>query len=173
MGHKIETYISEQEIKNRVIQLGQQISAEYADQEVTIVAVLNGSFIFCADLLRQIKCPVRIEFIAASSYDGMKRSQNLEIKMDLQKDINNCHVILVEDIVDTGRTSTHLLEMIKEKNPKSLKFCAFLFKPDQMKYKVHIDYIGFEIEDHFVVGYGLDMSGLHRELPYIGIYHAE
>lgn len=173
MAGKIEVYVSEQEIKNRVAQLGEQISLEYADQEVTIVAVLNGSFIFCADLLRHLKCPVRIEFIAASSYEGMKSSGSVEIKMDLSKDIQNHHVILVEDIVDTGLTSTYLLDMLKKKNPRSLKFCAFLFKQAQMKHKVNVDYIGFDIEDKYVVGYGLDYNGLHRELPYIGVYREE
>ncbi len=173
MAGKIDVYVSEQEIKNRVAQLGEQITAEYDDQEVTIIAVLNGSFIFCADLLRHIKCPVRIEFIAASSYEGMKSSGNVEIKMDLQKDIKDHHVILVEDIVDTGLTSTYLLDLIKKRNPKSLKFCAFLFKEAQLKHKVKIDYIGFDIEDKYVVGYGLDYNGLYRELPYIGVYHEE
>ncbi len=170
MKRDIEIYVSEEEIKNRVQQLGEQISKDYGDQEVTIIAVLTGSFIFCADLLRHITCPVKIEFIMASSKDGRKSTGTVDIKLDLKRDISDHHVILIEDVVDTGLTVTHLLDMVKKKNPKSLKLCAFLYKPAQMKHKVDVDYLGFEVEDKFLVGYGLDYNGLYRELPYIGVY---
>lgn len=170
MKRDIEIYVSEQEIKNRVQQLGEQISKDYGDQEVTIIAVLTGSFIFCADLLRHLTCPVKIEFIMASSRSGLRSTGTVDVKLDLKRDITDHHVILIEDVVDTGLTVTHLLDMVKKKNPKSLKLCAFLYKPAQMKHKVDVDYLGFEVEDKFLVGYGLDYNGLYRELPYIGVY---
>lgn len=170
MKSEIEVYVSEEEIKNRVAQLGQEISDEFAGQEVTIIAVLTGSFIFCADLLRHITCPVKIEFIAASTKDGKKSTGVVDIKMDLKRDITDQNVILVEDVVDTGLTVTHLMDLLQKKNPKTLKLCAFLYKPAQMKHKVNVDYMGFEVEDKFLVGYGLDYNGHYRELPYIGVY---
>jgi hypoxanthine phosphoribosyltransferase len=167
----VEVYLSEEKIKTRIKELGSQITKEYAGEEIHIVCVLNGAFMFMADLVREIKLPVILDFISASSYgDETVSSGELKIKMDLASDVAGKHVLLVEDIVDTGLTMKVLRKNIEERGAKSVKLASFLFKPARLEHETHIDYLGFEIEDHFVIGYGLDFAGRYRELPYIGIY---
>lgn len=170
----IEVYLSEEKIKARIKELGAMINRDYAGEEIFIVGVLNGAFMFAADLVREIKVPVTIEFISASSYgDATESTGELKINLDLKKDIKDQHVIVVEDILDTGLTLTKLKENFLKRSPKSFKIASFLFKPARLKHPVDIDYLGFEIEDHFVIGYGLDFAGKYRELPYVGIYNPE
>ena len=178
MGYRanlpIETYLDEEVIKQRVEQLAKEISDHYGDEEVVVVSVLNGSFMFCSDLVKKITSPVTLEFIAVSSYgSGMTSSGNVDFRLDLKKTIKDKNVLIVEDIVDTGLTLTHVLKDFKARDPKDLKVCSLLHKPSKTLHKVDIDYLAFEIKDQFVVGYGLDLDGRFRELPYIGIYRGE
>ena len=166
----VEVFLSDEKIKERVKQLGAQITQDYAGEEVTLVGVLNGSFIFMADLVREIKIPVRLEFMSASSYEGTQSTSNLKINLDLKADVKGKNVLIVEDIVDTGLTVSKLLEEFDTRETKSLKVASLLYKPARLEHKVNIDYLAFEIEDNFVIGYGLDFDGRYRELPYIGIY---
>lgn len=167
----IEEFISEEKIKEKVQELAQQITNDYKGKELVVVCVLNGSFMFCADLIRELNLPVTMEFISVSSYGNeMKSSGKVKIQLDLKNDIKNKDVLLVEDIVDTGLTMTQLIEHLKTKSPRSLKLASLLFKPAKLEHKITIDYLAFEISDKFVVGYGLDLAGRYRELPYIGIY---
>lgn len=166
----IGVFISEEKIQARVKELGAMISRDYAGQEVVIVGVLNGSFLFCADLVRQIKVPCQIEFVSLSSYEGTESSGEVSFRMDVKQSLVGKNVILVEDIVDTGLTISFLIKHMKLKNLKSLKLCSLLLKRARLKVEVPVDYLGFDIEDKFVIGYGLDFDGRYRELPYIGVY---
>ena len=166
----IEVYLSEEKISNRVKELASEISKDFAGEELVVVGVLNGAFIFCADLVRSLDLPVHIEFISASSYIGTESTGAVKINLDLKGSIEGKNVLLVEDIIDTGLTMKCLREDLLKRNPKSLKLASLLFKPARLEHKVDIDYLAFEIEDHFVIGYGLDYDGRYRELPYIGIY---
>lgn len=171
---KVDVFISESEISKRIDQIASEINSDYAGKEIVVIGVLNGSFIFAADLVRKINVPITMEFMAASSYgDGTESSGELDIKLDLRKDIRDKHVLIVEDIVDTGLTLSILREKLLDRRPASLKLVSLLFKPARNIHKVPIDYLAFEIEDNFVIGYGLDLAGRYRELPYIGIYHPE
>jgi hypoxanthine phosphoribosyltransferase len=170
----VEVYLSQEQISARVKELAALINNDYAGEEVFLVGVLNGCFIFAADLMREIKVPVTIEFMSASSYgDGTESSGELKINFDLKKDIENKNIIVVEDIVDTGLTLSKLKENLLARKPKSFKLASLLYKPARLKHPVDIDYLGFEIEDKFVIGYGLDYAGRYRELPYVGIYNPE
>jgi hypoxanthine phosphoribosyltransferase len=167
----VDVYISEEKIQARIKELGEQITKDFNGEEVTVVGVLNGAFMFVADLIRAMDLPVVMEFIKASSYgDGTVSKGKVDITLDLQKDIKGKNVLVVEDIVDTGLTLTGLLEDFKQRDPKNLKLASLLFKPARCQHKVNIDYLGFEIEDKFVIGYGLDYAGKYRELPFIGVY---
>ena len=167
----VDVFISEEQIQTRIKELGEQITRDFNGEEVTVVGVLNGAFMFVADLVRTMELPIVLEFIKASSYgDGTTSSGKVDITLDLQKDIKDKNVLVIEDIVDTGLTLTGLLEDFKQRNPKNLKLASLLYKPARCKHKVNIDYLGFEIEDKFVIGYGLDYAGKYRELPYIGVY---
>ena len=167
----VDVYISEEKIQARIKELGEQITKDFNGEEVTVVGVLNGAFMFVADLISAMDLPVVMEFIKASSYgDGTVSKGKVDITLDLQKDIKGKNVLVVEDIVDTGLTLTGLLEDFKQRDPKNLKLASLLFKPARCQHKVNIDYLGFEIEDKFVIGYGLDYAGKYRELPFIGVY---
>ncbi|MCB0308644.1 MAG: hypoxanthine phosphoribosyltransferase [Bdellovibrionales bacterium] len=169
MNQKPEVYLSKELIRQRVSELGDQITRDFAGNHLICVGVLKGSFIFFADLVRQIDLPLKIDFLRASSYgDHTESSGVVKITLDLSLSIENQHVLLIEDIVDTGTTIHYLLKNLKLRNPASLKFCSLLFKPTQVKNQVPIDYLGFEIDDQFVVGYGLDMAENYRNLPYLG-----
>jgi len=154
-------------LRKRVAQLGEKITQDFAGQEVVCIAVMKGSVIFFADLVRQIKVPVQMEFIGVSSYDGTQSTGHVRITTDLSADIKFKNVLLVEDIVDTGMTMDFLINTLKVREPKSLKVCALLSKPDSHIMRNPLDYVGFEISKEFVVGYGLDLNGRYRELPYI------
>lgn len=166
----IGVFLSEEKIKSRVNELANQINKDFQNQEVVIVGVLNGSFIFCADLVRALKIPATIEFVSLSSYEGTESSGEVSFRMDVKQSLVGKNVIIVEDIVDTGLTITFLMKHMKLKNPKSLKLCSLLLKRARLKIEVPVDYLGFDIEDKFVIGYGLDFDGKYRELPYIGVY---
>jgi hypoxanthine phosphoribosyltransferase len=165
-----KTLISEEEIKKRVDELAAQISRDYADQgELVLVGVLKGSFIFLADLSRRLTIPRHIEFIAVSSYEhGSIRSGAVRLVMDVRRSIEGRHVLVVEDIVDTGHTLHYLIDMLKSRNPASIRTCTLLHKEHRAEVDVQIDYCGFSIGDEWVVGYGLDYDERDRTLPYIG-----
>jgi hypoxanthine phosphoribosyltransferase len=166
---KVDVLISEEALRARVRELGRAISRDYAGKKVTLVAVLKGSYVFVADLAREIDLPCAVEFIAISSYLGTKSTGVVQITSDLTRDIGGEDVIVVEDIVDTGLTMRYLLENLATRHPASLRLCALLEKPSRAQVKVPIDYKGWEIPDEFVVGYGLDVDGRLRNLPYLGI----
>lgn len=170
-----EVLYSEEELKRRVAALGAQISRDYADKEdVVLVGILRGSYIFLADLSRSITIPCRIDFMAASSYGkGTSSSGQIEIKKDLSDSIDGAHVILVEDILDSGNTLDYLTKTLSVRNPASIRICTLLDKPERRTKPISADYYGFLVPDAFVVGYGLDFAEKYRNLPYIGILKPE
>src|SRR5690606_5869542 len=146
---------------------------DFDTEDLIVICVLKGAFVFCSDLIKKINCPLKLEFISLSSYgDSTNSSGNVRLEMDITTNIEGKNVLIVEDIVDTGLTIKTLLEMLSVRKPKTVKLASLLFKPVKLKHKVRIDYLGFEIEDKFVIGYGLDYAGRYRELPYIGILNA-
>ena len=163
--------ISESDIDKRVRELAAQISTDYADAgDIVLIGVLKGSFIFLADLARRLTIPRTIEFIAVSSYEsGSISSGAVRLVMDVRGNIENRHVLIIEDIVDTGHTLKYLIGMLESHRPASIKTCALLHKPGSAEVEVPIDYIGFGIGDEWVVGYGLDYAERDRTLPYIGV----
>ena len=162
--------ISEEELKARVQELGRQISANYAGKEPLLVSVLRGSYIFMADLTRSIDCFCRLDFMAVSSYgSGTVSSGQVKIVKDLSDSIEGKDVIVVEDILDSGNTLSYLFQLLKARNPASLKRCTLLDKPSRRSKPITADYVGFTVPDEFVVGYGLDYGELYRNLPYIGV----
>ena len=162
--------IPEAKIKQRLQELATEIAFDYRGKTVTAICVLKGSFIFFADLIRLIDLPMHCEFIAVSSY-GNKVVSSGEVKMtlDLTEPLEGKHVVIAEDIVDTGLTMQYLINNLKARKPASLKVCALLLKPESLKTDVHLDYVGFKLGQEFVVGYGLDHGGRYRHLPYIGV----
>ena len=168
-----EALISEEEITMRIEALGKAITKDFENESVVVICVLKGAFMFCSDLIKKINLPLKLEFISLSSYgDSTNSSGNVRLEMDITANIEGQNVIIVEDIVDTGLTIKTLMEILSVRKPKSVKLASLLFKPSKLKHKVDIDYLGFEIEDKFVIGYGLDYAGRYRELPYIGILNA-
>lgn len=161
---RLETLLSAETIAQRVAEMGAQISADYGDRPLVLVGVLKGSFLFMADLIRHIRCPLRIEFIGTKSYAGTSTSGEVQLTKDLDKPIEGEDVLLVEDIVDTGLTLNYLRQMLAQRGPASLRTVAFLDKPSRRRIEVHADYVGFRIEDRFVVGYGLDFEQRYRNL---------
>jgi hypoxanthine phosphoribosyltransferase len=163
--------ISEEEIQQRVKELAAQISEDYADTgDIVLVGVLKGSFIFLADLSRNMTIPRTIEFIAVSSYEsGSKSSGAVRLVMDVRGNIEGKHVLIVEDIVDTGHTLKYLIGMLRSHRPASVKTCALVRKAEQAEVDVDVDYLGFDIGNEWVVGYGLDFAERDRTLPYIGV----
>lgn len=167
--------ISEAGIRERVDALAAQISADYADKApLVLVGVLKGSFIFLADLARRLTIPRLIEFIAVSSYEqGSVQSGAVRLVMDVRGSIEGMHVLIVEDIVDTGNTLHYLIDMLASHRPASIRTCTLLHKAERAEVEVRLDYVGFSIPDEWVVGYGLDYGEQNRTLPYIGIVHPE
>lgn len=161
---KIEVFIPAGRIAERVAELGAQINADYAGQSVVVVGVLKGSFMFMADLVRHLIIPVRLDFMGTKSYVGTTSSGQVQITKDLDKPVEGEHVLLVEDIIDTGLTLSYLRRNLEQRRPLSLKTIAFLDKPSQRKVEIHADYVGFEIENRFVIGYGLDFEQQYRQL---------
>lgn len=154
-------------IQKRVEELGRKISEDLKREPVVLVSVLKGAFIFTADLVRSIQAPLSIEFIGVSSYQGTESTGNVRITHDLSVDIRGKNIILIEDIIDTGRTLDYLVRMLKQRNPKSVRLCTLLDKPEAREIEVTVDYYGFKIANQFVIGYGLDLDQRWRELPYI------
>lgn len=170
MSERIHVMISEEQIRARVKELGAQITAEYKDRPLVLVCVLKGSFVFAADLARAIDLPLRIEFLGVRSYgEGTESSGVVQITQDLSRPIASEDILFVEDIVDTGLTLAHLKDLFRTRQPRSVKVCSLLHKPARARVEVNIDYLGFTIEDKFVVGYGLDVAEKYRNLPFIGV----
>jgi hypoxanthine phosphoribosyltransferase len=168
----IRVLLSKEEIGNRVTVLGQEISKKHANLEdpLILIGILKGSVIFLSDLCRAISLPVELEFMGVSSYgDETKSSGVVQITQDLTRPIKGRHIILVEDIVDTGLTAQYLLKHFRTRDPASVAICALLEKPDKSLGQIPIDFLGFSIPDDFVVGYGLDFAGIYRNLPHVGI----
>lgn len=172
IDHKnIKELISREAIAKRVTELGQEISRDFKDQDITCVCILKGSVIFYADLVRAIDAPVEFDFIRVSSYgDQLTSSGDVKITKDLSSSIADKNVLIIEDIFDTGVTLSFLYDLFKSRNPKSLKICSLLHKPANKIKDVKIDYLGFTIDNHFVVGYGLDAGEKFRNLDFVGIY---
>jgi hypoxanthine phosphoribosyltransferase len=169
-----KTLFTAEQIQERVRQLGAQITADYAGKELYIVGVLKGSCIFMADLIRHIDLPIEIDFMAVSSYKGATSSGYVEIIKDLMKSIENKHVIVVEDIVDTGLTLSHLVELLNTRGATSIRLATLLDKPEpRIKKDLVVDYTGFSIANEFVIGYGLDFDGRFRNLPFIAVYNTD
>jgi hypoxanthine phosphoribosyltransferase len=168
-GEKVDVLLSEQVLAGRIAEMGAAITRDYAGKPLKLVGVLKGSFMFMADLARAIDLPIKIDFIGTASYQGTVSTGVVRITTDLSRPIEDEHVLLVEDIIDTGLTMKYLLENFATRRPASVRTCALLEKPSRAKVKVPIDYRGFEIPDAFVVGYGLDWDGRMRNLPYIGV----
>lgn len=160
--------ISEEEIQQRVIELAKKIEQDYKGKEIYLIGVLKGASVFIADLMRHINLDVKLDFMSVSSY-GMSTTSSgiVKILKDVDQDISARNVIIVEDIVDTGLTLNYLKEYLLKKEAKSIKICTLLDKPERRKCKIDIDYVGFEIEDKFIVGYGIDYKEMYRNLPYI------
>jgi hypoxanthine phosphoribosyltransferase len=170
MSERIVTMLSKEQIAARVHELGVQITKDYAGHNLVLVCVLKGSFVFAADLARAIDLPLRVDFLGTRSYgEDTESSGVVQITQDLSKPIDHEDVILVEDIVDTGLTVAYVIDLLRTRNPKSVKVCALLHKPARARVEVQVDYTGFTIEDRFVVGYGLDHAERYRNLPYIGV----
>ena len=166
--------ITSEEIGARVRELGQQITNDYAGQEILMIGVLRGAVIFMADLARSIKRPMDIDFMAISSYGLSTNSSGVvRILKDLDEVVQGRHLLIVEDIIDSGLTLNYLVENLKSRKPASVRICTLLSKPDRRKVDVQVDYNGFIIPDYFVVGYGLDYAGKYRNLPFIGILKPE
>lgn len=170
MSERIRTLLTEEEVNKRIQELGEAISRDYEGKQVHLICVLKGGVFFTCELAKRITVPVSLDFMSVSSYgDDTKSSGVVRIVKDLDESIENKDVIVVEDIVDSGRTLSYLLENLKSRKPKSLRLCTLLDKPDRRVVKVNVTYTGFEIPDEFVVGYGLDYAQKYRNLPYIGI----
>ena len=166
---EIKTLIDEEKLHARINEIAKQIEAEYGGKEITLICILKGSVFFTVELAKNINGDVRLEFIRVSSYgEGTESTGEIKMKLDLKDSIQGKDVIVVEDIIDTGRTLSYLIEYLKMKKPNSVKLCALLDKPDRRVKQVKVDYTGFEIPDKFVVGYGLDWDEIYRNLPYIG-----
>ncbi len=166
---KIEQLFSRDQIAERVNELGRKISADYSDKkQLLVLCILNGSIFFTADLLREISVPCNLNCIKAKSYQGTQSTGNVNISYGADVDVSGCDVLIIEDIVDTGTTLKALIEKYNLQKPNSLKVCTFLNKKERRTSDVSADYVGFEIDDIFVVGYGMDYDGKYREIPYIG-----
>ncbi|HHX63064.1 MAG TPA: hypoxanthine phosphoribosyltransferase [Epulopiscium sp.] len=166
----LDVLISEEEIYQKTKELGARISKDYAGKEITVICVLKGGVMFMVDLVKQINIPLKMDFMVVSSYgDEFKSTGIVKIVKDLDEGITGKHVVIVEDIIDSGRTLHYLIKILKERNPASIEICTLLDKPEQRMAKVDVKYVGFEIENHFVLGYGLDYKQLYRNLPYIAV----
>jgi hypoxanthine phosphoribosyltransferase len=166
----VPALIPERRLRARVRAIGRAICRDYRGRELVLVGILNGSFIFMADLVRSIGLPLRCDFMKVSSYGGGTRSSGrVRLEFDVSHPLRGRHVVLVEDIVDTGFTASRMLAAVRARKPASLRLCALLYKPERERVPVAVDYLGFTIPNRFVVGYGLDHNGLHRNLPYIGV----
>ena len=174
MAERVKILLSEEEVNKRISEIGEQISKDYAGKQVHLVCVLKGGAFFMCELAKRITVPVSMDFMSVSSYGGDTKSSGVvKIVKDLDESIKDKDVIVVEDIVDSGRTLSYLLELLEQRGPKSLSLCTLLDKPERRVVDVKVDYTGFDIPDEFVVGYGLDYAEKYRELPYIGVLKPE
>ena len=172
--HHIETMIDEEAVNTRIKELGEEISRDYAGKTIQLICILKGSVYFTCELAKRITVPVIMDFMQCSSYGAATKSSGVvKLSKDLDMAITDRHVIIIEDIIDSGRTLSHLKNLLAQRNPKSLKICTLLDKPGRRVVDVDVDYVGFQIEDKFVVGYGLDYDQLYRNLPYIGVVEFE
>ena len=170
MSEHVKVLLSEEKVDARIQAIGEQISRDYAGKQVHLICVLKGGSFFMCELAKRITVPVSLDFMSVSSYGSDTKSSGVvRIVKDLDESIKGKDVIVVEDIVDSGRTLSYLLEMLRDREPASLRLCTLLDKPDRRVINVAVDYTGFEIPDKFVVGYGLDYNQRYRNLPYIGI----
>ncbi|MER3417848.1 MAG: hypoxanthine phosphoribosyltransferase [Chloroflexota bacterium] len=170
-----EILLTEEQIQAKVAELGARISADYAGRELTLVSVLKGSLPFMADLMRQLRIPIRIDLMEVSSYGGSTTESSglVRILKDLSSSIEGRDVLIVEDIIDTGLTLNYLIRYLRGKNPRSLRICTLLDKPARRLVDIPVDYVGFTIPDQFVVGYGLDYGELYRNLRFVGVLRPE
>ncbi|MDE7322678.1 MAG: hypoxanthine phosphoribosyltransferase [Lachnospiraceae bacterium] len=174
MAERIRVLLTEDEVDARIKQIGDEISRDYEGRQVHLVCVLKGGSFFMCELAKRISVPVSLDFMSVSSYGGDTKSSGIvKIVKDLDEPLQGKDVIVVEDIVDSGRTLSYLLELLGQRGPKSMKLCTLLDKPDRRVVDVNVDYKGFEIPDAFVVGYGLDYDQRYRNLPYIGVVELE
>jgi hypoxanthine phosphoribosyltransferase len=164
-----EILVTEEEIRAKVAELGQHISADYRGKELLLIGLLRGAIVFLSDLMRAIDIPVQLDFFGISSYGVSTESGAVRLVMDLETDVAGRDVLVVEDIVDTGKTLSYLVENLKARQPASLRICALLDKPERRQVPIEVDYVGFEIPDKFVVGYGLDFAEGYRNLPFVGV----
>ena len=168
--HHIEVMLPEEKVDARIREIGEQISREYAGKSVHLICILKGSVYFTCELAKRITVPVTMDFMSVSSYgDDTKSSGVVKIVKDLDQPLEGKDVLIVEDIIDSGRTLSYLIEILKKRGPKSLRLCTLLDKPERRVKDVKVDYVGFNIPDEFVVGYGLDYAQKYRNLPYIGV----
>ena len=167
--------VSEEALKAKVTELGAQISRDYAGKQLLLVSILKGGVVFMADLMRAVTIPCAIDFMVVSSYGGSntKSTGLVKIIKDLDSDLSGKDVLIVEDILDTGITLSHLMPMLKMRNPNSVRLCTILSKPSRRQAKIEPDYLGFEVPDEFVVGYGLDYAEKYRNLPYVGVLKSQ
>lgn len=174
MEDKIRVYLSEQEVNARIAELGAQISRDYAGEKVHLICILRGSVFFMCELAKRITIPVSLDFMSVSSYgNSMESSGIVRIVKDLDEPLEGRHVLIVEDIIDSGKTLNHLIPMLHARKPLDIKLCTLLSKPDRREVDIEVDYLGFEVPDYFIVGYGLDYAQKYRNLPYIGIVETE
>ena len=172
--HHVNVLLSEEEVDKKIQELGDQISKDYEGKEVHLVCVLKGGSFFMCELAKRITVPVSLDFMSVSSYGGDTKSSGIvKIVKDLDEPLAGKDVLVVEDIIDSGRTLSYLLEMLKDRKPASLKLCTLLDKPERRVVDVNIDYTAFQVPDEFVVGYGLDYDQKYRNLPYIGVVEFE
>jgi len=170
MARKIKVMISEEKVKARITELGKQISEDYAGRQIHLICVLKGGAFFMCELAKWITVPVSLDFMCVSSYgDGTSSSGVVRIAKDLDESIEGKDVLIVEDIIDSGRTLHYLMSVLEKRYPKSMRLCTLLDKPERRVKDVPVDYVCFEIPDEFVVGYGLDYMQEYRNLPYIGV----
>ncbi len=167
--------LTEEEIQNRIRQLGQELTAEYADKNPIIVGVLKGVVVFYADMIRQIHCPCQLDFMWISSYAGTDSTGSMLVRQDVTAQVEGRHVLILEDIYDTGNSLDFTVKHLMEKNPASLKICTLLDKPERRREGITLvpDWVGFTIPNEFVVGYGLDFNEQYRNLPYVGVLKPE
>lgn len=170
MEYDVDVLISREEINKKVKELAETINKDFDGEEIVLIGLLRGSVIFLSDLAREITLDAKIDFMTVSSYgNSMESSREVRIKKDLEELIEGRNVIIVEDIIDTGYTLKKVEETLKIRNPKVMKICTLLDKPERREVEINVDYIGFKIPDEFVVGYGIDYAQKHRNLPYVGI----
>lgn len=174
MTEKVRVMLTEEQVDAKIQEIGERISKDYAGKQVHLVCVLKGGSFFMCELAKRITVPVSLDFMSVSSYGGETKSSGVvKIVKDLDEPLAGKDVIVIEDIIDSGRTLSYLLEMLKDRKPESLKLCTLLDKPERRVVEVDVDYTGFEIPDEFVVGYGLDYDQRYRNLPYIGVVEFE